>query len=228
MIQEELLKVLRSERKEREEGWIYASEVGNCPLSVALRLNDYDPRFSDEDLLTMFVGTAIHEAIQRRLGLEYAEWSLKDEELKLAGHPDGMLNKILIELKSISPFAMKYAKEMPYAHHKVQVSALVHLLRKNKIGCIGSIIEYIDKSSGLFLECEGQEGAVELMRRIAEIRHLEEALKTGTVIIDRVLPFLTIREGKEPWECTRCAMKQVCPIYPEIKKLVTKGKENQW
>ncbi|WP_457644190.1 hypothetical protein [Persephonella sp.] len=70
-----------------------------------------------------------------------------DYELKIVGHPDGVIKDTVVEFKTISPWALKKAEVLPYHHHIFQLTGYMYLLRKSK-----GLIVYIEKSSGEIYE----------------------------------------------------------------------------
>ena len=75
-------------------------------------LKGYSPEIDEKTLLILELGNSVHLNMQEILKdeLEYVEHEIFDYELKIVGHPDGVIDDIVIEFKTISPWALKKAE----------------------------------------------------------------------------------------------------------------------
>jgi len=205
MIKELILQKISERKKEVREGYITASEIGNCPLSIALRLKGIEPEVEEVKLLTFEIGNAVHTQVQKLLEdvLEDIEKEFYDEELRLSGKIDGRIGDRIIEFKSISPSAIKKGN-LPYQHHKEQATIYMHLTGLRK-----ALIVYIDKNYGNILEYEiefDNQLFERLKKKMEYIRQLAEKDK-------KELSELSKEElGIQDWQCNYCLQKSNCPI----------------
>jgi len=212
MIKEIFLQKIK-ERKEREEHtpYIRASETGGCPLSSALRLKGFKP-FVDEDKLLVFeIGNAVHLNFQDVMSdvLEDVEKGFVDETLGVSGHIDGRIGNIVIEFKSISPYALKKS-QLPYEHHIDQVHLYMHFTKTDR-----AIIVYIEKSSGAIHEYEiefDQERFEKIKQKISFIKSLVDKP------LDELSNLTASQLQIEEWNCRYCFQKQNCPAYKNLKR----------
>jgi len=61
----ELLK--QKESKHSRAGFIRASEIGNCPLAVAMRLKGVKPDIPEDKLMVLEIGSKLHLVFQEIL-----------------------------------------------------------------------------------------------------------------------------------------------------------------
>lgn len=210
MIKELILKRIK-EREQRHSDYIRASEIGNCPLSVALRLKGITPKVEDDKLLIFEIGNAVHTNIQKVLEdvLEDVEKEFIDDNLQITGHIDGRIEDKIIEFKSISPSAIKKGN-LPYSHHIEQATIYMYLTGLKK-----ALIVYLDKTYGNILEYEiefDKQLFEKLKEKIGYIRELSEK------DIDELSNLTKEELGIQDWQCNYCMQKLNCPV---LKKELT-------
>jgi len=200
------------------DDWVHCSEVGTCPMKIALRLSGIKGEFSQGSYLNFFIGKLIHSGYQRVLVgkvLESAEATLRLPSLKLVGHDDGHGQTFVAEFKTMSKDARRIGNR-PQRHHVLQITAYLKLLEKNQ----GNLI-YIDKSNGqleeYILEFDDADWA-EIVKRIALARKFEEELKNPWP--DKALQNEAMASEClfywESWECGYCQFARSCPIKDSI------------
>ena len=87
------------------------------------------------------MGIAVEDTVRNWLeemgDLSAVKPEVKDENLKIQGHPDGRLNNgQLLEIKGMDPALFKLAAKYPLAKHKLQVEAYLGLDKDNKSGIL--------------------------------------------------------------------------------------------
>ena len=205
MIREIVLKKLKDREKQNYE-YIRVSELGGCPLAPALRLKGYSPEIDEKTLLILELGNSVHLNMQEILKdeLKYVEHEIFDHELKIVGHPDGVINDTVVEFKTISPWALKKAEVLPYPHHIFQLLGYMYLLRKDK-----GLIAYIDKSSGEIYEYPVQltDEDIEILKNKVNLIYALSQQSTETLsLLDKET--LDVKD----WQCKYCFYKHYCPV----------------
>ncbi|WP_457628128.1 CRISPR-associated protein Cas4 [Persephonella sp.] len=205
MIRQLILKKLK-DREEKNYEYVRVSELGGCPLAPALRLKGYKPRIDEKTLLTLELGNGVHLNMQDILKdeLEYVEQEIYDHELKIVGHPDGVIKDTIVEFKTISPWALKKAEVLPYPHHIFQLTGYMYLLRKEK-----GLIVYIEKSTG-----EIYEYPVQLTDE--DIKILKAKVNLIYVLSQQDMETLNLLDKEtldvKDWQCKYCFYKHHCPV----------------
>jgi CRISPR-associated protein Cas4 len=219
MIKEMILERLQLRKIERvKENFIRASEIGNCPLSVALRLKGISPDIPKDKLMVLEIGSKLHVAFQDLLQdcLTNVEKELTDEELKLSGHIDGTMEVngelCIVEFKTISPYALRYGN-VPYEHHIDQLHAYIYLWNKTQDSRIEKgLLVYMDKSSGNIYEHEIPYDEMRmdfLLYRISEIRNL----------VAKSLYEIDFQPDTS--KCKWCFYRLGCPSYGKLVEKVS-------
>jgi CRISPR/Cas system-associated exonuclease Cas4 (RecB family) len=218
MIKELVLEQLKSrEGKGTRREFIRASEIGSCPLAVALRLKGIRPDIPEDKLMVLEIGSKLHLTFQEILKnhLTNIEKELVDEELKLSGHIDGTMEVngelYIVEFKTISPYALRYGN-VPYEHHIDQLHAYMYLWNKTQDTRIEKgLLVYMDKSSGNIYEYEiPYEMRMDfLLDRISEIRSL-----TAKSLCE-------IDFQPDTSKCKWCFYRLGCPSYGKLVEEVS-------
>ena len=214
MIKELMTELLKQrESKQSREGFIRASEIGNCPLAVAMRLKGVKPDIPEDKLMVLEIGSKLHLVFQEILEgfLHNVEMKLVDEELKLIGHIDGTMiidgRLCIVEFKTISPYALKYGN-LPYEHHIDQLHAYIYLWNKTQDSRIEKgLLVYMDKSSGDIHEYEVPYDEMRmdfLLDKISEIR------KLSSMPLDEVEHFF------DTSKCKWCFYRSSCEKVKEV------------
>ena len=221
MIKELVLEQLKlKEGRGVKEGFIRASEIGSCPLAVALRLKGIRPDIPEDKLMVLEIGSKLHLIFQEILKdhLTNIEKELVDEELKLSGHIDGTMEVngklCIVEFKTISPYALKYGN-VPYEHHIDQLHAYIYLWNKTQdqdTRIEKGLLVYMDKSSGNIYEYEIPYDEMRmdfLLDKISEIRSLTAKSLYG------------IEFQPDTSKCKWCFYRLGCPSYGKLVEEVS-------
>lgn len=202
------------ERSALEEGndftqYVRCSSLGMCPLRSVHRMMGRRPQWDVNSLLIFELGETIHGAIQRILqehGARSIEQEYRDDTLQLIGHTDAILGDEVIELKSISPDARRYKRELPYPHHVRQVHGYMHLTGVRK-----ARIVYVDKAYGLIDEypVEWSDSLwLDIVLEVKRIHAMREIVARGNGGTPSELMSLL---GSVPaWQCRRCPFYNQC------------------
>lgn len=147
----------------------------------------------------------------QRFSLVYSEISLKDKELKISGHIDGIHPNVtdIWEFKSINSFYLQKLRRSNDAKpdHRIQAFCYMHLCRVNGIGIERARIVYIDKSApnlkSAFYEVVVPWTDGEAESSLRQAKELRRAQADGDVP-DRICGSETCARAKD------CAVASIC------------------
>lgn len=183
-----------------------------------------------------YVGHRLHEVVQRAIESSggvvefYPEFEIDDPETNIAGHGDGLIieddedaSAIVLEIKSVNPFSVKYG--LPKEEHVKQVTTYAVEARNRGIKVYDSLagewidmaplgnrlkgvkIVYLDKNDLKIYEYF-------LPYDIAWEEALNEKLYELDVYMndpDSLPRRLSLTSsGKKPWPCNYCPFKRKC------------------
>jgi len=201
-------------RKARDNDKYYGSELGSCPMSIALRQRGKEAVVTPSSALNMYLGENEHKGIQDLCAgsITAIEKEVSCPCHNIKGHLDLKLNGKIHDIKTISPYAMKdYSKTLPYAHHVTQLHAYMHCENDKTV----AYIDYVNKGNGDMYEvCVPWDDAIwaTIEQRIAKVKELQ---KRKTVKLADVKDYLSLGKDKIPWECRYCFYKNDCPVYAD-------------
>lgn len=220
------------------DGKYHPSSMFLCPRQAIYQVRGFQP--SDPvDLKSkrkFYVGHRLHEIVQRAVetakGVKefYPEFEVDDPDgYNLAGHGDGLVifdddTAVVLEVKSISPFAIK-KKGLPQEHHVKQVNSYAWAVKHHGVRVtdpntgqvfeleplgdrlLGSLIVYLDKDSlemPEFFVPYDDAWDEEFDNIIYEL----EAYRADDTSWPPRLPLT--QAGKKQWPCNYCPFKTRC------------------
>lgn len=209
--------------REETEAKLRLSAVGRCVRQQAYKLLGFEESGKSIDArarMVFFQGDLAEMAIvllAKAAGIKITR-SGKDQATValdgIEGHPDGILEDNLLEVKSMSSFSFKdFERGVLDEGYRYQINAYMEALGLSK-----AIVVALNKDAGVLAEMQvSKDPAI-----VRDIKMRINMIRGATKESLPPRPFAPNDKGFYPWNCLYCAFHQTC--LPTAEKVLVSNK----